>query len=167
MAGVLLALTIPIRVGDEHESTLHRWEHAIQPWSTFLIIPLFAMANAGVAVGGAMGAAIREPLFWGVSAGLLIGKPIGITAVSWLLVRLRLASLPDGVTWLQVAAVSVLGGIGFTMSLFINALAFSNAQHIDTAKLGIIAGSACAAVLGAIACAMVMPRKGSGISTPR
>ncbi len=159
VAGVLLALTIPIRVGDDHGSTLHRWEHIIQPWSTFLIIPLFALANAGVAVGGALAPALRDPLFWGVAAGLLLGKPIGITALSWLLVRLRLAALPEGVTWRQVAAVSMLGGIGFTMSLFINSLAFSDPHHIDTAKLGIIGGSACAAILGALACALVMPRK--------
>jgi NhaA family Na+:H+ antiporter len=151
IAGVLLALTIPLRA-DEHASTLHRWEHALHPWITFVIVPLFALANAGVDVGGNFAAAVQAPIFWGVFVGLVVGKPLGIAGLSWLVVRTGLASLPEGVTWFQVFAVSCLGGIGFTMSLFINSLAFTDPLHIDEAKLGIIAASILATVIGARLC---------------
>ncbi len=161
VAGVALAMTIPIRPHDEAESLLHTWEHALAPWSSYLILPLFALANAGVAMTGSLGfaAATRDPVFWGIVIGLAVGKPLGITLVSWLLVRLKLAVLPPGATWAQVAGVACLAGIGFTMSLFIATLAFANdPAHVDIAKLGIITGSLIATVVGAVVCAVVSPR---------
>ncbi len=154
VAGVLLALTIPIRSDADHASTLHRWEHALHPWTTFVILPVFALANAGVALSGNLAAALHDALFWGVALGLVVGKPLGITLLAWLTVRSGLASLPAGVSWAQVAAVSALGGIGFTMSLFIGSLAFTDERLIDVAKLGIIFGSLAAALIGAAACAL-------------
>lgn len=152
IAGVLLALAIPMCT-DEHRSTLHRWEHTLHPWSTWVIIPIFALANAGVDLGGSLGVIVQAPVFWGVAVGLVVGKPVGITVLSWLAVRLRLAALPPGVGWVQLAAVACLGGIGFTMSLFINSLAFAGDERlIDEAKAAIIAASIVASVLGGLAC---------------
>ncbi|MBN8527221.1 MAG: Na+/H+ antiporter NhaA [Planctomycetes bacterium] len=161
IAGVLLALTIPLRE-DHHESTLHRWEHNLHPWITFVIVPVFALANAGVDIGGNLQVALQAPVFWGVVGGLVVGKPLGITGLAWLVVRMRLATLPDGVTWKQVFAVACLGGIGFTMSLFINSLAFSDALLIDEAKMGIIAASLAATAIGALLCRAASPRGPDG-----
>jgi len=157
VAGVLLAMAIPLR-DDPHVSTLHRWEHILHPWITFVVVPVFALANAGVDIGGNLQVALQAPVFWGVAAGLVVGKPLGITGLSWLVVRSGLASLPAGVTWLQIFAVACLGGIGFTMSLFINSLAFHEAVLVDEAKLGIIAASLAATAIGAVLCRMASPR---------
>ena len=167
IAGVLLACTIPIRGSEDRDSTLHRWEHMLHPWITFLIVPMFALANAGVQVSGNLAAALRAPVFWGVLAGLAIGKPVGITLLSFIVVRCRLASLPPGVGWGQIAAVAFLGGIGFTMSLFINELAFRGlpddqaALLAAEAKLGIIVASVVAMVLGAVGLRVFGPRGGA------
>jgi NhaA family Na+:H+ antiporter len=166
VAGVILALSIPLRA-DVHVSTLHRWEHALHPWITFVVVPLFALANAGVDVGGSLAAAVQAPVFWGVTLGLVVGKPLGITGLSWLVVRCGLATLPAGVTWAQIVAVACLGGIGFTMSLFINSLAFKDPLLIDEAKLGIIAASLLATAIGASLCRAASPEHEPGLSGPR
>jgi NhaA family Na+:H+ antiporter len=151
VAGVLLALAIPARKQGATEmepSLLQRLESALHGPVAFAIMPIFALANAGVPLGaGAMGA-VRTPVALGVILGLLFGKPIGIMLASVAAVRAGAAELPAGVTWRQVHGASWLGGIGFTMSLFIAGLAFADAAMLDVAKLGVIAASVCAGTVG-------------------
>ena len=111
-------------------------------------MPLFALANAGVVLGGGLGAAVQEPVFLGVAAGLLVGKQVGILGGAWLAVRLGLAELPGGVGWRQVHGVAVLGGIGFTMALFVGGLAFSSPELQDVSKLAVLSASVLSAAVG-------------------
>lgn len=150
LAGVLLAFTIPSRPPSEGGtySALERAEHAMLPWATYLAIPAFGLLNAGVAIDATSLALFKEPLFRGIVLGLVIGKPLGILAFSWLAVRLGLADLPNAVTWRHVGGVSCLAGIGFTMSIFIAELAFPSSGQIDTAKLGVLVASGAAALVG-------------------
>lgn len=149
VAGVLLALTIPTRRRDaSDESLLERLERFLHAPVAFLIVPLFALANAGVRIGGASSSGVTMTVLGGVAVGLVIGKPLGITLASWLAVRTRIAALPDGVSWRLLLGVSWLGGIGFTMSLFVGALAFTDAALLDSAKLGVLLASCVAAFMG-------------------
>ncbi len=146
----------------EHvQPPLHRMEHALHPWVTFLIMPVFALANAGVHLAGSFVAEAGQPaslqVMAGVLFGLLIGKPLGITAASWLAVRLRLASLPAGVTWGHIHGAGWLGGIGFTMSLFIAGLAFTDERLLIMAKVGILLASVCAGLIGSFLLRRVAP----------
>ncbi len=127
---------------------LHRMEHALHGWVTFLIMPVFALANAGVALTGSFAAAFSWPVMMGVMLGLVVGKPIGIMAASWAAVRLRIASLPAGVSWAHIHGAGWLGGIGFTMSLFVAGLAFADEPLLAVAKAAILAASVCAGVIG-------------------
>lgn len=132
----------------EHaQAPMLRIEHALLPWVAFLIVPLFALANAGVAIGGDLGGALTSPIALGVIIGLVVGKQIGITLGAWLVVRAGLAVLPEGVTWRHVYGGAWLGGIGFTMSLFVAELAFGEAT-LALAKIGILAASLIAGVGG-------------------
>ena len=131
------------------ETPLQRLEHALHPWVAFLVVPLFALANTGIAVVDLdFSQALLSPLTLGIAAGLLIGKPIGISAFSYLFVRAGVASLPRSVTWPQIFGAGVLGGIGFTMSLFISSLSFKDPLLLDHAKLGILSGSAASGIIG-------------------
>lgn len=130
---------------------VHRMEITLQPYVNFLIMPLFALANAGVVVDTSALAHGIPPVMAGVSLGLLLGKPIGIFLFSWLAVKLRIANLPDGTKWKQLLSLGVMGGIGFTMSIFIDNLAFSDEATINAGKFAILATSVLAAVLGLIA----------------
>jgi NhaA family Na+:H+ antiporter len=123
-------------------------EHALQPWVSFVIIPLFAFANAGVELRGELAGAFASPITLGVLLGLVIGKPLGITLFAWLATKLRAAALPDGCRWRALNAVSWLGGIGFTMSLFVTGLAFRDDAQVTDAKVGIFAASVVAAIAG-------------------
>jgi NhaA family Na+:H+ antiporter len=153
IAGVLAAATIPI-IGspgapDAADSPLHRLEHGLAPWVAFLIVPLFGFANAGVSLGGVGLAALLAPLPLGIAAGLFVGKQVGIFGAVWLSVRLGFAHKLGGATWLQIYGVSILCGIGFTMSLFIGALAFpGRASLLEEAKLGVLLGSFLSALVG-------------------
>lgn len=131
----------------EASSPLERLEHGLHPWVGFVIMPLFALANAGVAVGAA---GPRNPVAIAVILGLVVGKPVGIIGFSFLAVRLRLAELPTGVNWAAMAGAGCLGGIGFTMSLFVADLAFADPVLLDAAKVGILVGSAVSAVIGTV-----------------
>lgn len=134
---------------ENAQAPLQRLEHGLHVWAAFLIIPLFALANAGVHISGDLGAALTHPVTLGVILGLVLGKPIGIMAASWLAVRSGAAVLPAGVTWQAVLGVSFLAGIGFTMSLFVATLAFGEGSPLlDSAKIGILGASAVAALLG-------------------
>ena len=130
------------------ETPLARMEHALHPWVAFAIMPVFALANAGVALGGDIGAALGASVSLGVIMGLFFGKQIGVTMFSWLAVRLGWAELPAGVGWRQLYGVSLLTGIGFTMSLFIANLAFGDPAVLDQAKIGIFAASLLSGALG-------------------
>jgi NhaA family Na+:H+ antiporter len=127
---------------------LQRLEHALVPIVTFLVLPTFALANAGVSLGTGFVAALGDQIALGVVLGLFVGKQIGIFGFSWVAVRLALADLPAGVTWRQLHGVAILGGIGFTMSLFIGALAFPGSAGEELAKVGILIGSLVSAVVG-------------------
>lgn len=129
------------------EAPMLRFEHALGPWIKHAVMPLFALANAGVTFGGG---AIVSPLSLGVICGLMLGKPIGISCFAWVAVRGRVASLPKGVTWRQILGVGMLGGIGFTMSLFIANLAFGAAAELETAKVGILAASIASGLAGTL-----------------
>lgn len=137
------------------QSPLQQFEHSLHPWVAYLIVPLFALANAGVSLGGEFGSMITEPVTLGVIAGLFIGKQLGITGFTWLGVKTGLMNLPSGIGWRQIHAVACIAGIGFTMSLFIANLAFiGNAEHgarlLDDAKIGILVASLLSGVMGYI-----------------
>lgn len=132
------------------ESPLDRLQSKLHPWVSYGIMPLFALTNAGISFAGFHLASVLHPAFTGVALGLLLGKPLGITTFSWLAVRLRLAELPRAVNWKQVHAVSWLGGIGFTVAIFIAGLAFGPAEQYTEARIAILLASASAAVVGAM-----------------
>ncbi|HEX7872860.1 MAG TPA: Na+/H+ antiporter NhaA [Sphingobium sp.] len=153
LAGVLAAMAVPIRrtpgAPDAADSTLHRLEHGLHPWSSFLVVPVFGFANAGVLLPADMARALLSPLPLGIAAGLFLGKQAGIFAAIRLSVALGLAARPRGATWLQVHAMAILCGIGFTMSLFIGGLAFpGDPALVEEAKIGVLAGSLLSAVTG-------------------
>ncbi len=130
------------------EPPLHELEHTLHPWVVFAIMPLFALANAGVPLGGGIADAIASPVALGVMAGLVVGKQLGVTLFAWLAVKSGLSELPVGIGWRHVYGASWLAGIGFTMSLFITDLAFSDGALVDAAKLGILVASLIAGIVG-------------------
>jgi NhaA family Na+:H+ antiporter len=131
------------------QAPLQQLEHTLNPWVSYLIMPLFALANAGVTLQwGAISELVWHPITVGIVLGLIIGKQIGITLFSWLSVKLNLATLPTGLSWRHIYGVSWLGGIGFTMSLFIANLAFTDPLWVDTAKVGILLASTLSGLLG-------------------
>ncbi len=134
----------------EHVQTpLVRFEHGLHPWTSFVIVPIFAMANAGVTFGAGVGDALTTRISIGIILGLVLGKQAGIMLFTWLAVKLRLGSLADEINWKQVYAASWLAGIGFTMSIFIAYLGFGEGtENLDTAKIGVLAGSLIAGVTG-------------------
>jgi NhaA family Na+:H+ antiporter len=149
LAGILLAFTIPMDQTRDERSLLEDVEHVLHPWVTFLILPLFAFANAGLSLDGMTFASLMQPVPLGIAAGLFVGKQIGIFGASALAIKLGWAKLPEQANWLGLYAVSVVCGIGFTMSLFIGSLAFKGAGHMDSqVQLGVFAGSLLAMVVG-------------------
>ena len=153
LAGVILALTIPLRrrdaAPDDPRSPLHRLEHAIAPWVTFLIVPVFGFANAGVTLAGASPGVLLEPVPLGVAAGLILGKQAGVFLSSWAVIRMGWAELPMYAGWKQLYGVALLCGIGFTMSLFIGLLAFPDSPALqDAVKIGVLGGSLVSGLLG-------------------
>jgi NhaA family Na+:H+ antiporter len=135
---------------ENAQAPLQWIEHSLQPWVAFLVIPLFAFANAGVELGGELVQAFTGPVAIGVLLGLLIGKPVGITLFAWLATKVGAAALPGGCSWRSLHAVSWLGGIGFTMSLFVTGLAFDDQALVTEAKVGIFTASLLAALVGAL-----------------
>lgn len=147
IAGVLAAMTIPMKLNDVGDSLLLRMEHAVAPWSAYLIVPLFGLANAGVELGGDVH--LLAPLPLAVALGLFLGKQVGILGAILGAEKLGLARRPAGTSTLQLWGLAALCGIGFTMSLFIAALAFpASPDLVDEAKLGVLAGSALSGLLG-------------------
>jgi NhaA family Na+:H+ antiporter len=133
---------------EQAETPLQRLEHAMQPWVTFFVMPLFALANAGVTLHGDLFAGGLNPVATGVLLGLVIGKQIGVTLFAWAAVRLGIADLPESVSWRQIYAVGWLAGIGFTMSIFISNLAFGSGDLLEDAKLAILGASVLASLGG-------------------
>jgi len=155
LAGVLLALTIPVRPSptrpDDMRSPLNILEHGLQPWVTFLIVPIFGFANAGLSFATMSPAALLAPLPLGIALGLVVGKQVGVLLTAWALIRLGWATLPMYATWRQLYGVALFCGIGFTMSLFIGLLAFPYDPALqDEVKLGVLAGSVVSAILGVL-----------------
>jgi len=149
IAGVLLASTIPHRIKEKDFSLLIKIEHAISPYVAFLIMPLFAFANAGVSLDGLTLSSLMLPVPLGILVGLFAGKQIGVMLFSFLAVKLGAAQMPDNSNWLSLYGVSILTGIGFTMSLFVGNLAFvDNTEYIDGVKIGVLAGSLLSTVFG-------------------
>jgi NhaA family Na+:H+ antiporter len=149
IAGVLLASTIPHRKKIKDFSLLVKIEHAISPYVAFMIMPLFAFANAGVSLKGLTFSSLMMPVPLGIVLGLFFGKQIGVMVFSYLSVRFKIAQKPDNSTWTSLYGVSILTGIGFTMSLFVGNLAFvENTQHIDGVKIGVLTGSLLSTLFG-------------------
>jgi NhaA family Na+:H+ antiporter len=150
IAGVALGLLTP--TGDVHgRNVLELLEHRLHPLSAFVVVPLFALANAGVDFGGGvLSDALSSTLTWAVVVGLLVGKPVGIATATWVALRLRVGALPEGVAFRHVIGAGALGGIGFTVSIFIAGLAFEEGPMVDDAKVGIFVASIASGLLGAV-----------------
>lgn len=152
------------RAGSEAVSPVERIQHVLHGWVAFIIMPIFAFANAGVPLGKASFSGDSILVFGGITIGLVVGKPLGILGLSWVGVRLGLAVLPEGVTWRQVSIVGLVGGIGFTMALFIAQLAFSRGTLLETAKLGILVASGVAALVAFLAGRFLLSETPSNIA---
>ncbi len=158
LAGVVVALFIPLRLEDEEgRSPLKEIEHGLAPWVAFGIMPIFAFANAGVSLSGFRLSDLLEGIPLGIAAGLFLGKQLGIMGFVWAAIKLRLARLPEGVTWSQIYGVSLLAGIGFTMSLFIGTLAFSDPENAAAVRMGVLTGSLLSALIGVIVLRLALP----------
>ena len=154
IAGVIMGLLAPTAVppGLNTVSVVERLEHALHPFTSFLIVPLFAISNAGIQFDNSLlDGVLSSHAFWGVVIGLVIGKPVGITLASWLAVRAGVAEYPTGVRLAQVAAVGAVAGIGFTVSLFVSELAFTHADQLGQAKFGVLIASIVAGLIGVVA----------------
>jgi|TARA_B110000259_G_C14018047_1_gene402062 NhaA family Na+:H+ antiporter len=149
IAGVLLASAIPHRKKNKDFSLLIKLEHSISPYVAFMIMPLFAFANAGVSLTGLSFSTLLLPVPLGILLGLFVGKQVGVMLFSYASVKIKIAQMPDNSTWLSLYGVSILTGIGFTMSLFVGNLAFAeNTQYIDGVKIGVLAGSLLSTLFG-------------------
>jgi NhaA family Na+:H+ antiporter len=153
VAGVVLAFLIPQnKKAHETTSPLKLMEGALQPWVAFLVMPLFAFANAGVSIAGLPVSTLVAPVTLGIVLGLVCGKQLGVLFFSWLTIRLRFATLPENTTWFELYAVAILCGIGFTMSLFLGTLAFAGNDRLYgvEVRVGVLLGSLLSGVIGAL-----------------
>ena len=158
LAGVATALAIPLTIPNgETQSPLVKLEDALHPWVTFGVLPLFAFGNAGVSLEGMTLEKVVSAIPMGIALGLFIGKPIGIFGFSFAAIGLKLAGKPEGATWAQHFGVSILGGIGFTMSLFIGMLAFVGAERAAEIRIGVLLGSIASAIVGYLVLSRVTP----------
>jgi NhaA family Na+:H+ antiporter len=149
LAGVITALFIPLKChNDPKHSPLKHLEHGLHAWVAFMVLPVFAFANAGVSFAGMTWADIMNPVTTGIASGLFFGKQIGIFLLLWLVIKLRLSPMPKNANWWQLYAVSLLCGVGFTMSLFIGELAFDGREQAAAVRMGVIIGSLASATLG-------------------
>ena len=148
LAGVLIAFTIPLKTKNEDEALLYKMEHGLHPWVAFLILPVFAFANAGVNFTGIGIDDLLQPLTLGIAVGLFLGKQIGVFLATWIGVKSGIARLPENVSWKHVYGVACLTGVGFTMSLFIGSLAFTTADMMNSVRLGVVLGSVLSGIIG-------------------
>jgi len=151
---------------EQFQVPLQRVERALHPWVAYLIVPIFALANAGIALNEGFAKSLTQPVTLGVLLGLLVGKPVGVFVSTWIAARTRIAVLPEAVTWRHMFGVAFLGGIGFTMSLFITDLAFGSGAFIIQAKVGILLGSLVAGVIGWLILRNATRTANSGASEP-
>ncbi|MBV8935220.1 MAG: Na+/H+ antiporter NhaA [Alphaproteobacteria bacterium] len=158
LAGVALALAIPLKTRSAEEAPLVRVEHELAPWVGFGILPLFGFANAGLPFAGLSFSSIVEPIPLGIAAGLFLGKQIGVFGAAALVIRRGWAQLPEGAGWLALYGTSILTGIGFTMSLFIGTLAFGESDREAPMRLGVLVGSALSALSGAVVLSLAARR---------
>lgn len=161
LAGVALGLLVPLAATNKDgKSPLKVMEHALHPWVAFLVIPVFAFANAGVSLSGLNLEAFLDPVTLGIILGLFIGKQFGVMGLTALGCALKICKLPKGVTWAQFYGMALLTGIGFTMSLFIGTLAFDNIEHASAVRLGVLSGSILSGICGvAVLLASTKPQK--------
>jgi Na+:H+ antiporter, NhaA family len=154
LAGVALAFAIPIRPSpgrpDDESSPLHKLEHILRPWVGYLIVPIFGFANAGVSLQGLTFGGLLHPVTAGIAAGLFLGKQLGVFFSLWITARTGLTGRPEGASWAQVYGVSIIAGVGFTMSLFIGMLAFPDETLQDEVKIGVLLGSILSAGVGTL-----------------
>jgi NhaA family Na+:H+ antiporter len=150
LAGVTLAFCIPLRTKNAEPSPLRSLEHALHPWVSYGILPLFAFANAGLSLSGVTLESFTHAVPMGIAIGLLLGKTVGVFGLTWLAVKSGLSALPSGANWGQVLGVAILCGIGFTMSLFVGSLAFvpGSSDYAGMDRMGILTGSLFAALIG-------------------
>ncbi|MFJ2546993.1 Na+/H+ antiporter NhaA [Pseudomonas sp. NPDC087612] len=150
LAGVTLALCIPLRTKNAEPSPLLSLEHALHPWVAYGILPLFAFANAGVSLAGVSLESFTHHVPMGIAVGLLVGKTLGVFGFAWVMIKAGMAALPAGANWGQVLGVAILCGIGFTMSLFVGSLAFvpGSSEYAGMDRMGILTGSILAALIG-------------------
>jgi len=150
LAGFAVACTVPLRGRAGDESPLRRLEHSLHPWVAFVILPLFAFANAGVSFAGISADVVFGTVSTGIALGLVFGKQLGVFGTVWLAVKFRLAELPRGCGWLSIYGVALLTGIGFTMSLFVGSLAFERGSFdfLAATRVGVLAGSVVSAIAG-------------------
>ncbi len=166
LAGVVVAAFIPLRAGDD-ESPARHLEHTLHPWVAFAVLPIFAFANAGISFHGMSMEKLMNGVPMGIIFGLFVGKQVGVFGMIALARLLRIAELPPGATWLQVYGISVLCGIGFTMSLFIGTLAFEygNFDLLYGVKMGVLIGSVLSAVFGLWVLNLALPKKDSTVQS--
>ncbi|MEM6811140.1 MAG: Na+/H+ antiporter NhaA [Pseudomonadota bacterium] len=151
LAGVALGLLIPLNAKNEDgKSPLKVMEHALHPWVAFMVIPIFAFSNAGISFAGITLETFLQPVTLGIILGLFVGKQIGVMVITWIAYKFKLCRLPENVTWPQFYGMALLTGIGFTMSLFIGGLAFTDMEMITPVRLGVLTGSFLSAVTGII-----------------
>ena len=150
LAGVVAALAIPLSGGKDGHSPLKHLEHQLHPWVAFLVLPVFAFANAGIDLSGVSLADLLAPLPFGIALGLIVGKQLGIFGFAYAATAIGLVKKPDEISWIQLYGLACLAGIGFTMSLFIGTLAFGDGPLMEQVKLGVIAGSLVSGLLGYI-----------------
>ena len=150
LAGIAVALAIPITDPQTGRSPLKDLEHALHPWVAYAILPIFAFANAGISLAGIDRTVFFGSVSLGIALGLFVGKQLGVFGTVWVIVKLGLARLPQGASWVSIYGVSVLTGIGFTMSFFIGSLAFERGdlEQMAATRIGVLAGSILSAVLG-------------------
>jgi NhaA family Na+:H+ antiporter len=165
LAGVALGLLIPLNSKNEDgKSPLIVMEHALHPWVAFGVIPIFAFANAGISFSGITVQTFLEPVTLGIMLGLFLGKQAGVMAITWLACALKICRLPEGVTWPQYYGMALLTGIGFTMSLFIGTLAFTDVEMATPVRLGVLSGSILSAVSGILILLLTTKKRAVDVS---
>ena len=147
LAGVVAAFLIPLK-DRWGKSPLHSLEHALAPYVLYLIVPIFAFANAGVVLSGLSMGDFLAPVPLGIALGLIVGKQVGVFGITWAMVKLGFARLPHGANWAHIYGVACLAGIGFTMSLFIGGLSYEDPALLNHVRLGVLSGSIVSAIIG-------------------